>query len=207
MNEALILKKKAEDRRIQKTLKALQEALIALMFEKSYESIVIQEILDRANIGRSTFYMHFHDKDELLVYGLQGLRVILRNAQMANPPSLNKGYERIIGFSLAMFEHAHDHKKIYKSLVGGQGWSIFRQHIEEMLIQLMKEEAAPLFNKKVPSDARFELFIQFLASTFLSVLTWWFNYKKLFSPKEINDRFRELVIPTLAAWEAGGLGG
>ncbi len=201
MREALILKKKTEDRRIQKTLSALQAALISLMSEKSYESIVIQEILDRANIGRSTFYTHFRDKDELLVYGLQGLRALLRNAQMAIPPSSAKGYERTIGFSLAMFEHAHDHRKIYRSLIGGQGWSIFRQHFEEMLVQLMKEEAGPLFKKKGPYEVRSELFIHFLASTFLSVMTWWFNYRTPISPKEINALFRELVVPALSAWE------
>jgi hypothetical protein len=102
-----------------------------------------------------------------------------------------------------MFEHADGHKKVYRSLISGQGWSIFRQHMEEMLIQLMKEEAAPFFNKKASSDAGVELFIHFLASTFLSVLSWWFNYEKPLSPKEINDRFRELVVPTLAVWTEG----
>ena len=65
-----MLRKNGEDRRTKKTRTALQEALISLMFEKSYEAILIQEILDRANVGRSTFYTHFSDKDELLAEGL-----------------------------------------------------------------------------------------------------------------------------------------
>ena len=194
-----MLRKNGEDRRTQKTRTALQEALISLMFEKSYEAILIQEILDRANVGRSTFYTHFSDKDELLVEGLQGLKELLRKAQIATQASSNKNYEKVIGFSLAMFEHAHDHKKLYRSLVSGPGWVIVRQRIEEILVQLMKEEARTLFKRKAASEVPFELFIHFLGATFMSVLTWWFNFKRPLPPKEIDALFRELVIPTLAA--------
>src|SRR5215510_4033298 len=54
------------DRRVQKTRKLLQDALIELVAEKGYESVTIREILDTANVGRSTFYAHFQDKDQLL---------------------------------------------------------------------------------------------------------------------------------------------
>ena len=194
-----MLQKNSEDRRTQKTRTALQESLISLMFEKSYEAILIQEILDRANVGRSTFYTHFRDMDELLVVSLQGLQELLRDAQTATPTPSNKRYEKVIGFSLAMFEHAHDHKKLYRSLVGGPGWIIVRQRIEEILVQLMKEEARALFKRGAASEVPFELFIHFLGATFMSVLTWWFNFKRPLPPKEINALFRELVVPTLAA--------
>ena len=55
------------DRRIRRTQKSLHEALISLVLEKSYDSITVQEILDRADIGRSTFYAHFDGKDKLTV--------------------------------------------------------------------------------------------------------------------------------------------
>ena len=198
IQERIKLRKNSADRRTQKTRKALQEALISLMFEKSYDAILIQEILDRANVGRSTFYTHFRDKDELLVEGMEGLRELLRNAQMGTPVSSDKKYERVIGFSLAMFEHAHDHKKLYRALVGGSGWVIARQRIEEILVQLMKAEARAIFKRGAASEIPFELFIHFLGATFMSVLTWWFNFGHPLPPKQINALFRELVIPTLA---------
>jgi len=193
-----ILKATAEDRRIQKTQKALREALISLMFEKNYHSIVIQEILDRANVGRSTFYAHYRDKDELLVSGLEELREQLRKAQQTAASS-NRGYEKVIGFSLAMFEHAHGHRKLYRTLSGGPGWTIIRQGIEDMLVQLMKEEARPLLKQRASSEVSFELFIHFLGASFMSVLTWWFNSRQPLAPKEIDALYRDLVIPTLAA--------
>jgi AcrR family transcriptional regulator len=54
---------KVLDRRIQKTLQHLQTALVELISEKGYDDVTIQEILDRANVGRSTFYAHFENKD------------------------------------------------------------------------------------------------------------------------------------------------
>ena len=191
------MKKMTEDRRTQKTRKALSAALISLMREKSYESIAVQEILDRADIGRSTFYTHYRDKNELLVAGLQGLREFLQNAQETAAATTNHSHEKVIGFSLAMFEHAHGHMDVFRSLVGGHGWTIVNRNLEEILVQLMKKTARPLYKKSAAPGIPFDLVIDFLGTTFIAVITWWSYYKKPISPKEINTLFRALVIPTL----------
>lgn len=194
-----MLRKISKDRRTQKTRKALQEALISLVSKKSYDAILIQDILDSANVGRSTFYTHFRDKDELLKEGFQGLRELLRGAQMVTPTSSGKRYEKVISFSLAMFEHVYDHKNIFLTQAGKPGWRTMSQHIEEIVVQLMRDEARALFKRKASSEVPFELFIHFLSATFMSVLTWWLHFKRHLPPNEINALFRELVIPTLAA--------
>src|SRR5262245_37014945 len=58
---------KKEDARVRRTRDALGDALVALMQEKPFDSITVQDVLDRANVGRSTFYSHFSDKDDLLM--------------------------------------------------------------------------------------------------------------------------------------------
>ena len=193
-----MLRENIEDRRKQKTRKALHEALISLLFEKNYDAILIQDILDCANVGRSTFYTHFRDKDELLKEGFQGLRELLRNAQMVTPITPGKKYEKVISFSPAMFEHVYSHKNIFLTQAGTPGWLTMSQHIEEILVQLMKDEARALFKRKTSSEVPFELFIHFLGATFMSVLTWWLSFKRPLPPNEINALFRELVIPALA---------
>jgi AcrR family transcriptional regulator len=60
----------AKDRRVQKTQRLLRDALVSLIHDKSYDSIAVKEILDRANVGRSAFYAHFHDKHALLASGI-----------------------------------------------------------------------------------------------------------------------------------------
>lgn len=63
-----------QDRRVQKTKKLLSEALVSLILEKGYEAVSIQDILDRANVGRSTFYAHYENKEQLLLFGHEHLR-------------------------------------------------------------------------------------------------------------------------------------
>lgn len=187
------------DRRIQKTRAALHEALISLMRERPYESIQVKNILDRANVGRSTFYMHFRDKDELLAGGLQHLREYLQQAQAEAKVASNNNCDRVVGFSLAMFEHADEHRDVYKNIVGGQAWAVIGGHMEEMFAQIIKKEAKPIFKKGRSSEMPFELFTHVVGSTFLSVMTWWLDQKKPLPPARINTMFRDLIAPTLAS--------
>ena len=78
--------KRLKDRRIQKTQKLLREALFSLIREKNFDSIVVKDILDRANVGRSTFYMHFGDKDELGGKGLSDRDHVRRAFDVSGRP-------------------------------------------------------------------------------------------------------------------------
>src|SRR5262247_4271324 len=106
MANVTLPKKRVKDRRIQRTEALLRDALTSLIREKAYDSIAVKEILDRANVGRSTFYTHFRDKDELLASGIQQMIGIFHAADL---PASGKKDERIIRFSLPVFEHIHQH--------------------------------------------------------------------------------------------------
>ena len=67
-----------KDRRVQRTNQLLRAALVSLIQEKGYENITVQNIIDRANVGRATFYAHFENKEDLLVSGFEDLRALLR---------------------------------------------------------------------------------------------------------------------------------
>src|SRR6185295_12848109 len=58
---------KKTDARVRRTRDALGGALVELMHEKPFDTITVQDVLDRAHVGRSTFYSHFSDKDDLLM--------------------------------------------------------------------------------------------------------------------------------------------
>src|SRR5881628_2636842 len=68
------------DRRVRRTRESLHKALISLTLEKNYDSITVQEVLDRADVGRSTFYTHFQSMDQLLISGTHELRRTLHTA-------------------------------------------------------------------------------------------------------------------------------
>jgi hypothetical protein len=89
------------------TQRALHEALIALIREKDYDEVAGREILDRANVGRSTFYTHYRDKDELLV---SGIHEMVRAVSSATPLRSASRRERFTWFSLPVLEHYDRHR-------------------------------------------------------------------------------------------------
>ena len=93
---------KAEDRRVQRTRTLLLDALLDLIAEKGYAAVTVQDIVDRANVGRSTFYAHFLDKRELLLSGVNGLLMFLAQQGTGAAPS-DESCTRLLGFSLPLF--------------------------------------------------------------------------------------------------------
>src|SRR3954467_9244852 len=105
------------DRRSERTRQLLNAALIELMLEQRYDEITVQEIIDRANIGRSTFYAHYLDKEDLLVSGFTRVLDTLNQPPEPHdggvyqaPPSLTR-----------FFQHVQEHHQLYKALVRGGG--------------------------------------------------------------------------------------
>ncbi len=192
---------KTADRRVQRTRRLLHKALISLILEKKYEDITVQEILDRADVGRSTFYLHFQDKDELLFSGFQYLESFLESAQETSPTPLSKSYERIIGFSLHMFEHAQEYRRVNRALLGSNAEAVVRRRIHSVLVGIVSREVKLELQSRKRGNGPVspELLSHFLVSTFVSVLTWWLNSKNPVSPKEIDVAYRHLILPCLAS--------
>ena len=192
---------KQQDRRVEKTRTLLHKALMSSILEKKYESITVQEILDHANVGRSTFYMHYGDKDELLLSGLQNVKNLLHAAQSAVTAPQGKTYERIIGFSFAMFEHVYEYRAVNRALLGSNAEAVVRRYIHAALVAVVQEEVAAELRerKRRSSSLSPELLTHFLVSTFISVMTWWLSGRSPAPPKEIDAAYRELVLPCLAS--------
>src|SRR5215207_10196482 len=77
------------DRRVRRTQELLRGALMALIMEKGYDRITVQDILDEADVGRSTFYAHYRDKEDLLLSGFDDIRTAL--AEEAHPSGAQAG--------------------------------------------------------------------------------------------------------------------
>ncbi len=191
-------KKQVTDRRIEKTRNLLHDALGSLIREKPYDAISVQEILDRANVGRSTFYTHFRGKDELLVSGIHAL---LRSAYPVGA-SVGNQREAIIRFSLPVFEHIHGHLRSGAARMGPKGRAVVHQHLQKVLADLIAKDVKDHVRRnagKNPPAIPVDLVVQCVASTFILVLHWWLDSRSRGSPQEINDVFRTLILPLLAA--------
>lgn len=189
---------RTEDRRVQKTQRLLREALASLIREKPYESIAVKEILDRANVGRSTFYMHFRDKDALLVSGIQEM---FRTVEPVSPKA--KGYEKFLRFSLPVFEFHERHRHAGEARMGARARAVLHGHLQRVLADWIAEDVRKDLSGKQRKSGRIapELLVQHVAATFVLVLNWWVETRNPLSPKGVNDVFRALILPALdAAW-------
>jgi AcrR family transcriptional regulator len=191
--------RETKDRRIQKTLNLLHEALGSLIREKPYDEIVVQEILDRANVGRSTFYMHFRDKDELLVSGIRNMLGSVHITPDLNTPG--KPHERIVRFSLPIFEHIYQHRRTGAAMMGVRGRAVVHDHLQKIVAEQIADDVKRYVQglrkgaTKIPQD----LLAQYVASTFILVLNRWVESRNPLPPAEADALFRALVMPTLTA--------
>jgi AcrR family transcriptional regulator len=186
---------KTPDRRVQRTRKLLQDALIALVLEKGYEAVTVQDIIDRANVGRSTFYAHFLDKQHLFLSGFELLRQELAEQQRAAAVSSPGG----LSFSLGMFEHVQGYLRVYRALVGKQSGAIVAEHMQQMIIDLVRDELAVLAPHGDATPIPLELVVQYTVSAFLGLLTWWADHDGPYPAAQMDAIFQQLTLPGVLA--------
>ena len=138
------------DRRVSKTRKALKEALTDLILEKGYEGVTVQDVIDRADVGRSTFYAHFVDKDDLLMAILADLDVPGPDASSWQPD------DPAFGWTLELFRHFGSGKRVFKAVASGQSGALARRETTQRLERLAHAELSRLNagRKLDPSSSR-----------------------------------------------------
>jgi hypothetical protein len=163
------------DRRIQKTKKILSEALISLILEKGYEKVTIQNIIDKANVGRSTFYSHYESKDQLLLAGPQnlGVRVFGDGGQPpAGPGAGGAGKSQALDF-LPLFRHAAENLALSKAMIGRKSGDIFNGHLQSHLAGEIRERFQRRFGKSRQDKLWLRYFSAAAAGTVMGFLISW----------------------------------
>lgn len=188
-----------QDRRIQRTRQSLHQALISLILENGYETTTIKDIVERANVGRSTFYAHYDSKEDLLTNGLTELRTLLTAHQQAALTENEDVPERCLGFSLALFEHAQDFRDIYRALLEERGSAIVMGRMRALLADLVSLDLATIAPVTPDEHIPRSVLIQFVVGALMSVLTWWMDRKSGLSPAQVDTIFRRLTIPAIVA--------
>ena len=184
------------DPRIQRTRGLLHEALGVLIREKAYDRITVADILERARVSRSTFYIHFRDKDDLLASGLRALLLgVLSMEDSANA----KSPETMVAFSLPLLTHIHQHRRSAKTRLGVRGRAILHDHLRRVLSEWIVQtlDADHQRSRSRRSNVAPQLLAQHIASTFVLVLHWWLDHGGSPSPAEADRLFRALVMPVL----------
>ena len=200
-------KKNKTDRRIQRTRRALRKALMDLIKEKGYDSLSVEEITQRANLGRATFYLHYKDKEDLLVDEFSELaneraRTLSEIPFSAWLPHFRDPEHTVANVPtepfLMVFQHVADNAEIYRILLQNEKSDRILERIRKIIAQSITE----FMQTKVENDPipiLFEVPIELLAAYFsgalLSCVDWWLEQGESYSPEEMTRMFQRLFFP------------
>lgn len=191
----LILPSGGFDRRVQKTRQLLRDALIALIAEKGFEAVTIQEILDRANVGRSTFYTHFENKHDLLHSCFEDFHNLFEN----HNTQLSKAKQRSQDLSendfiLDLFRFTARNHRLFKALLGKEGIAMFNHPIYDYLLTFVDEAFKKLTSNQKPASFQLEMLDHYVASAFIGTLKWWVENDMPCSAEEVDNYFKQLML-------------
>ncbi len=183
------------DRRSIRTRMALRYALIELIAERGWDDIAVQDICERADVGRTTFYLHYPNKDALLQGGLDELQAELqRQAQaLADAARRDVGTPAGFHFIAGLIAHAHDQRQLFRGLIGRRSGHVVQQRFREMVIRLISDELSES-GGSLPRAA----LARWLAGAFVELLSWWVEQGTQLTSAELAREFEVLAQPV---WE------
>lgn len=189
---------KQMDRRTEKTRTAIFDAFITLISKKSYSKITIQEIIDTANIGRSTFYAHFETKDTLLKEFCKEMfmHVFSNNLSAETTHDFSSAQGDLRSYSTHILYHLRDEEKhlqgVLLSTSSNLFWDYIKQQISLSIANLILELRTEK-SKSIPDD----LLIIHISTSFINLIKWWMNKGMKDSPETIESFFEDLIYPIL----------
>jgi AcrR family transcriptional regulator len=189
-------KPRKPDARARRTCERLGGALITLIQEKPVAEVTIQEVLDRADVGRSTFYLHYRGKDDLLLSQLEGFLDL-----MSTMLSKRKDRSPRLVPVAEMFDHIGHQNKLLRTISDAgflpDFYDLAQGYFERGIARRLLE------SKRLPdcSTAELELRATAIAGSLLSLLRWWMDRGQQVSPQQMDDLFHRMAwsglnIPT-----------
>jgi AcrR family transcriptional regulator len=173
--------------------------MLSLIQEQGFEALTVQQIIDRANVGRATFYAHFDNKDDLLASGFEDLRASLHARQRDAFSRGRTVEERVFAFSQEMFTHANEYRDVFRAMVGKQSGATVQRLLHKLLVDLVRDDVKTAVARAESTAVPAEALVQFIAGALFGLLMWWIDGKMRLSVAEVNALFRKLAIPALKA--------
>lgn len=178
----------AQDRRAARTERALHEALFGLIQVKSYDKITVQDIIDRADVGRSTFYAHYETKDDLLLSSIDLLTADL-DRFLADVSGLEGPVLPVVG----LFHHVVGAEPVFRALFGTSGIDLVtrtaRDVLAERALRTIRDREAAGQHHRVDAQTR----ATFLAGSLMAYVGWWLDAGLPNGPDRAAEDFCILV--------------
>jgi AcrR family transcriptional regulator len=183
-----------KDRRTRRTRQLLRSALLSLLKEKRYDEISVQDIIERADVARSTFYMHYVDKDDLLTGG-QGIFAQNLGQQLLTHSRENGAS---VFSSRAWFYHVQAQVPILKVIAKDPAMDLAMKTLRGIIHRSVEERMqahAQIENTSVPLS----VIIDYLTDTLMTLIKWWFRDGMRYTPEQMDEMFQQLVMPGVSS--------
>ena len=184
------MKQQKADRRSQRTYRLVSSAFAELLVEKPYDEILVQDILDRADIGRTTFYAHYFDKEDVL-NSMVAEQLEMFTHQFAHAPA-----RPVVLPSLELFEHIyHSPHQHLRALMRGRAGEPLWEALQTALCQAIEPALSTLCAEKRSPSIPLPVISQYLAGAFFTLLKWWVEASMPYPPEQMEHIFQQLALP------------
>ena len=189
------------DRRVQRTRELLQKTLIELIGERGYDAITIQDIVDRANVGRTTYYLHYSSKEKLfmscheaIVSEFHALHPRAREELLAPeaPPGV-----------ISAYRHLLDARALLYPIFHGKDGPLILRRIRDRSAQEIKASLHAAFAEG-DSTIAFDVLANYLAGAQITLVQWWLEKRQPHTPENLAQTFHRLQRAAIR--DAFGLG-
>lgn len=187
------------DRRVIKTKKAIRDTLTELIEEKGFDGITVRDLTERADINRGTFYLHYHDKYDLLEQSeeevLRALEEVRKNAKDLNLKDIHRYFfdHKPLPFMIKLFEYIQENSQFMKVILGPKGDPSFQVQIKEVIEKGFIEKISSIL-KKEEVLAPVDIFVAYISSAILGVIQQWLNNGMKQSPHEISSMLLNITV-------------
>ncbi len=182
------------DLRIVKTYTALTEALESLLLEKPLNEITVSEICEKAMVRRATFYKHFGDKNELLLFIFKEMQEEIKEKQNAAHITSNDSKRDFYQDIAILFDFIEEKEALFLALNNNFSADVISNLVTDSIAQSIKEYLVQTGNIKDAHTKSFTLTCQLLTGALIHGIVWWLKNKDLFTKYEIAEQLNAFVI-------------
>lgn len=186
------------DRRQQKTRIAIFTAFSSLLAEKNYNKITVQDIIDTANVGRTTFYAHFETKDDLLKALCEELFGHIVDSTLDNNHTHGLYSDKNAPTSVFchLLQHLQENGNHVLDLLSCESSELFLRYFKDSLNKLIQIQFVNQ-NRKINKDLPLDFLINHITGSFVEMVLWWIKNKMRQTPEELDRYFKAVIEPIL----------
>lgn len=179
------------DKRVERTRELLQKALMDLIAERGYDSITIQDIVDRAHLGRTTFYLHYNNKDDLFMSCHEavirefhlGLLHPLTREELLSP--------QIPAQMTSAYRHLEEGRALLYPIFQGKDSQLILRQIRDRSAREIEMNLRSIF-AEAESSIPFEMLANYLVGAQIALMQWWLEKRRSHTAESLAQTFHRL---------------